>query len=72
MEPPEIHDLLKLNGLCATIDKQFEDIAMNLTMLNAYAVNFRYPGESATIDDANHACSLMSEVRDFVRKKLAI
>jgi hypothetical protein len=43
-----------------------------LLLLNDYAVNIRYPGESATRDEARAAVKAMRTVRAFVRSKLAL
>ena len=40
--------------------------------LNKYAVSVRYPGESATKEDARNALSAMKTVRAFVRQKLGL
>lgn len=40
--------------------------------LNKYAVSVRYPGESATKDDARNALSAMNAARDFIRQKLGL
>ena len=70
IEPPEVHDLQRLKVLCAEVDKDFESISEHLDILNAYAVNFRYPGESAEMDEAQHAVSTMKEVHEFMREKV--
>ncbi len=47
-------------------------IAMRPDMirLSAYAVEFRYPGESATVEDAIEAVSIMKQARADLRKSL--
>ena len=70
IEPPEVHDLQRLKVLCAEVDKDFESISEQLDVLDAYAVNFRYPGESAEMDEAQHAVSTMKDVHKFIREKL--
>lgn len=70
IEPPEIHDLLRLNRLCIEIDKEFEEISEKLDILNAYAVNFRYPGEEATIEEAKEALENAKSVRHCIRRKM--
>ena len=70
IEPPEIHDLQVLKKLSSNVDKDFERIGDDLEILNAYAVNFRYPGESATIKDAEEAFNLMKKLRKFILEKL--
>ena len=38
--------------------------------LNRYAVDFRYPGESATREEAKEAVSIMQSLRETMRKAL--
>jgi len=68
--PPEVHDLQRLRVLCANIDKDFNLISEGLDIFNAYAVNFRYPGEQATIEESKEAALKMREIREFIRKKI--
>ena len=70
VEPPGIHDLQRLKALCVKIDKDFNLISEQLDILNAYAVNFRYPGEEATVEESKEAVIRMKEVRKFIRKKI--
>lgn len=70
IEPPEIHDLQRLNRLCADIDKNFNRINEQLDILNAYAVNFRYPGEKATIEESRESVLIMKKTREFIRGKV--
>lgn len=67
---PEVHDLQRLRVLCANIDKDFDLISKELDILNAYAVNFRYPGEQATIEESKEAALTMRKIREFIRKKI--
>lgn len=72
VEPPEIHDLQRLKKLCADIDEDFNELSAQLDILNAYAVNFRYPGEEASIEESRESVSAMKKVREFIRKKLRL
>ena len=40
--------------------------------LTTHAVDFRYPGKSATADDAHHAMRICENVRQAIRESLAI
>jgi HEPN domain-containing protein len=60
-----IHDLIELLELCLLHDGTFELQREPLERLNKYAVLVRYPGESATKDDARNALSAMKTVRAF-------
>jgi HEPN domain-containing protein len=46
------HDLLYLLNLALNVDAAFEFIRMDLEFLNDYAVDVRYPGESADKTEA--------------------
>ena len=70
VEPPEIHDLQRLRRLCVDIDRAFDGISEDLDVLNAYAVNFRYPGEKASPEEGREALASAKKVRNFVRRKL--
>lgn len=69
---PKIHDLIALKTLCVQLDGSFELIHDCLDRLEGYDVAIRYPGETATIDDANEAVAAMKAVRRFVRVKLGV
>lgn len=72
VEPPEIHDLQRLKNLCAKLDEKFNQISEGLDVLNAYAVDFRYPGEGATVKESKIAFQTMKEQRKFLREKLKL
>jgi len=67
-----IHDLEVLLGLIVPVSSEFELVRDLLLLLNDYAVDFRYPGESATKDEARAAVKAMRTVRTFVRSKLGL
>jgi HEPN domain-containing protein len=67
---PRIHDLLELQKMCIPINSSFERIGDLLDELNPYAVEFRYPGEEVTIDEAKAAVKAMRKARVFIRKIL--
>ena len=69
---PKIHDLLELQKLCLTVDLTFEFIGDLLDSLNPYSVEFRYPGEQATVEEAKASVKAMKAVRRFVRGKLKL
>jgi len=70
IEPPEIHDLQRLKAMCSKVDESFEEISEEMDILNAYAVNFRYPGEVATVEEAREAFGVMKKVHKFIRDRL--
>ncbi len=67
---PKTHDLLDLHKRCVTINTDFEQIVDLLDVLNPYFVAFRYPGEQATVAEAQAAVKAMKSVRRFVREAL--
>ncbi|MCK4830242.1 HEPN domain-containing protein [bacterium] len=72
IEPPEIHDLQRLKVICSKVDESFEEVSGELDILNAYAVNFRYPGEVATVEEANEAVLVMRKIHKFIRDRLKL
>lgn len=69
---PAAHDLIELLELCLPCDETFELQRDLLKDLTKYAVEFRYPGELATRDDARAALKAMKVVRAFMRQKLGL
>jgi len=69
---PKIHDLIALKKLCVEEEGAFELIHDLLESLEGYDVAIRYPGETATVEDAREAVAAMKEVRRFVRARLEI
>jgi HEPN domain-containing protein len=67
-----VHDLIELLELCLLHDGSFELQRELLESLNKYAVSVRYPGESATKDDARNALSTTKTVKTFIRQKLGL
>ncbi len=72
IEFPKTHDLRSLANQCAQIDGTFAMIEKSLLTLTYYAVDFRYPGENATVEEAREAVDAMKEVRKFVRARLGL
>lgn len=66
------HDLIELQRLCAQVDPAFRLIIEPLKLLFIYAVDIRYPGVSATEQDARDAVAAMKQVRAFVRARLGL
>ncbi len=67
---PKTHDLIALKKLCVEEEGAFELIHDLLESLEGYDVVIRYPGETATVEDAREAMAAMKEVRRFVRTRL--
>jgi len=69
---PKTHDLTILFGLCdfknltLAIDKE------GLIRLTRFATRFRYPGESAMVEDAREAVTLMRHYRKWISEFLGV
>jgi HEPN domain-containing protein len=68
--PPRVHHLGRLNDMCAELDSEFASMQVATETLNPYGVDIRYPGDVATVEDADEARSAARRVRSFVRSKL--
>lgn len=66
------HDLVVLLDLLRPIDPTWESPRPALQALSAFAVAFRYPGESASKDLARQASGYCRRVRDFARTQLGL
>ncbi|MDD5139133.1 MAG: HEPN domain-containing protein [Verrucomicrobiales bacterium] len=64
---PRTHDLLQLLNLCAPVEPLWLAYAKVVDAMTDFAVDFRYPGQSATLRQAKlalkHCRSLRAEVR---------
>lgn len=69
---PRTHILSDLLGLCLTLEPQFKVIQSLLNVLDGYAVQFRYPGQTATLSEAHAAVKAIGEIWRFVRLKLGL
>ena len=69
---PHTHELLDLLKLCQEIDPSLEILSSDLKELARYAVNIRYPGESADVDEAKIAFAAIKVVRGILRQKIGI
>ncbi len=57
---------------CINVDPTFEFIREYLRRLDAYSVDFRYPGNDANRGEAAIALKTARAVREFVRDKLGL
>ena len=71
---PRTHDLLQLLNLCVQVEPLWSAYGKAVDAMTDYAVDFRYPGQSATLREArramNHCRSLRAEVRRSLRLKV--
>ena len=65
------HDLLKLITDCSKINNSFlQWNNITLSRITSYAVDFRYPGETATKEEANEAHELADKLCKFIINEL--
>jgi len=69
---PRRHDLVQLGTLCADVDADFALVADIIATLDQFGTDIRYPGVSATMQDARQAFHALKQLRAFVRAKLGI
>lgn len=67
---PKIHDLLKLSELCIENMPELVLQENDLDLLSRYAIAFRYPGESATKDDAKVCIRALRRLQKILQKNL--
>jgi HEPN domain-containing protein len=67
----KIHDLLALKELCLSLLPELEFHNDALAYLSQFAVAFRYPGESASREQAKRALKIMKAVRLVLKAALA-
>ncbi len=67
---PKVHDLEVLLDLCLGACPLWEAMRDDMQLLTQYAVQFRYPGESADKDDARKAVAAMKRSREVIRSAL--
>lgn len=68
----KIHALPVLLDQCAETHPLLTAMRPDMVRLSVYAVEFRYPGESATIEDAKAAVAIMNKARADLRAALGL
>jgi HEPN domain-containing protein len=68
----KIHDLSRLLDLLLPVEPNWETLRLRLEVLNAYAVEFRYPGISATKDLATQSLQDCVMVRQIIRQHFSL
>ena len=69
---PKTHDLAALLDLVLPIEPLWEPFRPQLETLTSYAVEFRYPGESATRELAKIAVSDAKQLRKSIRQAFGL
>lgn len=61
------HDLSDLLNSALSIEPEWTSMTAELNALSAFAVEYRYPGESAGLDEAREALEKWQKVREIIR-----
>ena len=69
---PRTHDLLQLLNACVQIEPLWVAYAKVVDAMSDYAVDFRYPGHSATLREAKVALEHCRSLRTEVRRALGL
>jgi HEPN domain-containing protein len=69
---PRRHDLVQLGNLCADADPDFILVAEAIATLDQFGTDIRYPGVSASAQDARQAFDALKQLRTFVRARLGL
>ena len=72
LDYPRRHDLVLLRNLCADSGPDFGLIADAVATLDQFGTDIRYPGVSATPEDARQSFDALKQVRAFVQAKLGM
>lgn len=67
--PPKVHDLVWLDQSMRSAWQEWSWSVEDLRFLSRAAVSFRYPGESATFEEANESLQIAAGIR---KKLLAL
>ncbi len=69
---PKTHNLKELLDIALPLEPQWDVLRPVLIALNPYAVEFRYPGHTASCKEADEAVKLCAEVRAAIRPSLGL
>jgi HEPN domain-containing protein len=69
---PRTHSLMDLLSNCLSFSPTFEIMHADLSQMEGYAVQFRYPGLSAEKIDAQRSIKCARIVREFIRMKMEL
>ena len=69
---PRTHDLLKLLTLCLAVEPLWSPFVKVVDTMSDYAVDFRYPGQGATLAEARQRLKETKAIRREVRLSLGL
>lgn len=64
----KVHDLNVLLQSCMSFIPELENHREDLATLSTYAVDIRYPGLSASEEEAGECINIMEKIRNIIRK----
>ena len=64
------HDLSELLTAVLSIEPTWKSMTEDLNALSAFAVEYRYPGEDADLDEAREAMEKCKNVRQIIRRAM--
>jgi HEPN domain-containing protein len=64
---PKTHDLAGLLASAIVLEPTWTSMTADLNALTAFAVEFRYPGDSAELAEATEAFKICENVREVIR-----
>ncbi len=62
------HSLRELQNQCLAADTSFDLLTDDLIALSHFAIDVRYPGANASIDEAREAVAAMKEIRKLYER----
>ena len=68
---PKTHDLIELLEIAIKKDPLLDAFRPDLRILNPFSVQFRYPGESATLEESVMALKAMRRVKKYLSERHA-
>lgn len=68
---PKTHDLVELLEILLSSEPLLEVLRSDLRILNPFSVQFRYPGESATLEESKKAFKAAQRARKFLKEKFS-
>lgn len=66
---PKTHDLIELLEIAVKKDPLLDAFRPDLRILNPFSVQFRYPGESATLEESKMALKAMRRVKKLLLER---
>lgn len=69
---PKTHALDALLDLAVGVEPSLDTLRPSLITMNPYAVEYRYPGESANVDEAMAAVTQARQARSAIRLRIGL